>query len=203
MGETMDHNLELLIGSFRDIPIVRIGEYNYFVHPLSDGIPEIRPDLLRAASVSVMDLLPEPDDYDLLLTVESMGIPITTAVSAMALKPFSIVRKRRYGLEGEIGTDQRTGYSSSELHLNLPSGGGKAVLLDDVLSTGGTLKAVSEAVSRGGWEIVCCIILFNKRGRERDRLSEEFGYPMMSLLDLEYINGRFEAVPSDNRAVRG
>ncbi|MGA1820177.1 MAG: adenine phosphoribosyltransferase [Thermoplasmatota archaeon] len=194
----MDRDLSLMIESFRDIPIVRIGDYDYFVHPLSDGIPEIRPDLLSAASVLVSGLLPESDGYDILLTVESMGIPITTAVSSRVMKPYSIVRKRKYGLPGEIGTDQMTGYSFSELHLNLPRGGGRAVLLDDVLSTGGTLKAVSEAASRSDWKIVQAIFLFNKMGDERGRLAGELGFPLMSVLDLEYRNGRFEAAPSVN-----
>ncbi|MGA1792897.1 MAG: adenine phosphoribosyltransferase [Thermoplasmatota archaeon] len=195
----MDRDMKVLIESFRDIPIVRIGEYNYFVHPLSDGIPEIGPELLSAASGPVIELVPEPDGYDMLLTVESMGIPITTAVSSRVSKPYSIIRKRKYGLEGEIGTDQMTGYSSSELHLNLPRCGGRAVLLDDVLSTGGTLKAVSEAVSRSEWKIVRAIFLFNKMGDGRDRLAEELGFPLLSVLDLEYRNGRFEAVPSVNK----
>src|SRR5436190_1081593 len=38
--------LERLRASLKDCPIVRFGDYEYFVHPITDGIPLGRPDLL-------------------------------------------------------------------------------------------------------------------------------------------------------------
>ncbi|MBN1539949.1 MAG: adenine phosphoribosyltransferase [Candidatus Thermoplasmatota archaeon] len=195
----MNSSLERLKGSFRDVPIVRIGEYNYFVHPLSDGIPLIGPDMVGDATRCMIPLLPDSSGYDILLTVESMGIPITTSVSLEVLKPFSIVRKRRYDLPGEVRVGQRTGYSSSELHLNLPEGGGRAVVLDDVISTGGTLRSIAEGSKRAGWELVCAVILFNKIGEGRDRLAAELGFPIRTVLDVGYTDGSFEAMPSINQ----
>ncbi len=37
-----------LISSFDDVPIIEIGEYQYFVHPLSDGVREIDPVMLSS-----------------------------------------------------------------------------------------------------------------------------------------------------------
>ncbi|MBN1389191.1 MAG: adenine phosphoribosyltransferase [Candidatus Thermoplasmatota archaeon] len=199
----MDRNMERLRNSFRDVPIVRMGDYNYFVHPLSDGVPLLRPELIEDASRCMIELLPESSGYDILLTVESMGIPITTAVSLRVSKPYSIVRKRRYGLPGEVVIGQRTGYSSSDLHLDLPPGGGRAVMLDDVLSTGGTLMAVADGIRRTGWELVCAVILFNKMGQGRDELSGGVGAPIRTVLDVNYMDGSFQVSPSDNGPVTG
>ncbi|MGA1872831.1 MAG: adenine phosphoribosyltransferase [Thermoplasmatota archaeon] len=197
----MFEEMNELVRSFEDVPIVKIGDYDYFVHPLSDGVKEIRPDLLMMASRCVVDLMPEKESYELLLTVESMGIPITTAVSQMIEKPYSIVRKRRYGIRGEIPCDQMTGYATSELYLNLPEGPGKLVILDDVLSTGGTLKAVTEAVRRSEWSVGCAVLLFNKMGDGKQEVSEELGYPIRTVLDLRFVNGRYVAEPSRNKTV--
>lgn len=194
----MNSCLERLKDSFREVPIVKIGEYNYFIHPLSDGVPLIGPDMVDDATRCMIPLLPASSGYDILLTVESMGIPITTAVSLEVGKPFSIVRKKRYGLPGEVVIGQRTGYSTSELHLDLPGGGGRAVMLDDVISTGGTLRSIAEGSRRAGWELVCAVILFNKIGDERDRLSAELGFPIKTVLDVDYTDGSFEALPSIN-----
>ncbi|MDD4332407.1 MAG: adenine phosphoribosyltransferase, partial [Methanosarcinaceae archaeon] len=39
--------LERLIDSLVKAPIVKRGEYNYFIHPISDGVPSIDPRLVE------------------------------------------------------------------------------------------------------------------------------------------------------------
>jgi adenine phosphoribosyltransferase len=189
--------IETLIRSFAGTPIVVSGGYHYFVHPLSDGIPSITPELMDAASICIAELLPEPREYDLLITAEAMGIPLTTAVSGITGKSFSIVRKRKYGLKGEVTVGQETGYSSANLYLNLPEGGGRVVIIDDVLSTGGTLKALVTGIRRSGWEVEHAAFLFNKMEEERVfEIEEETGLSIRSLLDLEFDLGVFKACRS-------
>jgi adenine phosphoribosyltransferase len=170
---------------------VKKGDYNYFVHPLSDGIRKISPDLLRETTDRLEKELLEFTDIDILLTAEAMGIPVTTTLSMRTGIPFSIVRKRSYGLEGEITILQETGYSKTELHLNLPKDSGRLMMIDDVLSTGGTLKAMVKGIRSTEWEPVGAIILFNKMGERRDELAQELGIEIITLLDVEYIDGSF------------
>ena len=40
--------LAILQDSLRGAPIIWKGEYPYFIHPISDGIPRMDPDVLRA-----------------------------------------------------------------------------------------------------------------------------------------------------------
>ncbi len=183
--------MDLLRESFKEAPIVKKGDYNYFVHPLSDGIRSISPDLLEETTNKLEKVLDRYQDIDLLLTAEAMGIPVTTTLSMRTGVPFSIVRKRSYGLDGEITIMQETGYSKTELHLNLPRGTGRLMIIDDVLSTGGTLKAMIEGVRSTEWEPVCAILLFNKMGEKRDELARDLGIEIITLLDVEYIDGAF------------
>ncbi|MGA1848937.1 MAG: adenine phosphoribosyltransferase [Thermoplasmatota archaeon] len=186
--------IERLISSFEGIPIVESGGYQYFVHPLSDGIPSITPEILDDATRCIMELLPKPNEFDLLITAEAMGIPLTTALSNIVGKPFSIARKRRYDLKGEVTVGQETGYSTSDLHLNLPEEGGLSVIIDDVLSTGGTLNAMVKGIRRSGWEVKQAVFLFNKMERGRiDRMEREIGIKIRSLLDLDLHMGAFKA----------
>ena len=38
--------LEMLKKSLKEAPIVKIIDYDYVIHPITDGIPEIKPELL-------------------------------------------------------------------------------------------------------------------------------------------------------------
>ncbi len=39
--------LKNLRETMKNAPIVKRGAYNYFIHPISDGVPVVRPELLR------------------------------------------------------------------------------------------------------------------------------------------------------------
>jgi adenine phosphoribosyltransferase len=185
-----------LISSFDDVPIIEKGEYRYFVHPLSDGIPYIEPGMLKRTSEKVSEIISRTGGCDLILTAESMGIPLASAVSIESGIPFSIARKRKYGLQGEVEVTQLTGYSTSDLYLDLPVKGGEMIILDDVLSTGGTLKALDKGVNSTSWKIKGAIILFNKMGEDRFQLSSELEFPVLSILDVDMKESGCSVYPS-------
>lgn len=187
--------LGILRGSFHDIPFVKKGEYHYFIHPLSDGVREVDPVMVEEVTEYIEYLMKQIPDVDLLLTAEAMGIPVTTSLSMRTGIPFSIVRKRSYGLKGEVKAVQKTGYSRSDLYLNLPLEGGKVLLLDDVLSTGGTLRSMIDGLKQTEWEPLAAIVLFNKMGKDKLALEKELGLEIFTLLDIEFVDGKFQADP--------
>ena len=169
--------LERLTESLETCPMMRREEYTYFIHPISDGIPVVDPALLRevgCAMVRVMEL----GNVDRIVVAEAMGIHIGTTLSLMTDIPLNVVRKRRYDLEGEYPIHQKTGYSEKELYLNGLLPGMRVVIVDDVISTGGTLRAMLAALDAIGVEVVdICIVL--KRG------DPEVGRTYRHLVEIE------------------
>ncbi len=169
--------LEKLTDSLESCKMVRRDEYHYFIHPVSDGIPVVDPSLLReiaCAMVRVMDL----EGIDRIVVAEAMGIHIGTALSLMTDIPLTVVRKRWYGLEGECAVHQVTGYSKGELYINGLSPGMRVVIVDDVLSTGGTMRAILGALETIGVEVVdACVVI--KRG------DQDVGRPCKHLVQIE------------------
>ncbi len=192
-------DMQILIDSFKGVAVIDKGGYQYFIHPLSDGIRAIHPSMLEAFGSEISSMIDRVLDVDIILTPEAMGIPITSVVSIKTGLPFNIVRKRGYGLDGEIVVEQRTGYSSSDLYLNLPGKNGKLIIIDDVLSTGGTLRALAEGVEKAGWEVALAVVLFNKMGDERITLQNALGFPIETLLDIEVIDGYCRVKPSSDQ----
>ena len=139
-----DARYDLLRQSVIDAPVVMKGDYAYFLHPLSDGVPQQSAELLAAAR----DLIFEKVDWnnvDIILGIEAMGIPLATALSLSSGKPLVVGRKRTYGLPGEFSIDQTTGYSKGEIYINDINRGDRVLLVDDVVSTGGTLLPILKA----------------------------------------------------------
>jgi adenine phosphoribosyltransferase len=168
---------ERLTESLETCPMVRRGEYHYFINPVSDGIPVVEPALLREiarAMVRVMDL----EGIDMIVVAEAMGIHIGTTLSLMTDIPLNVVRKRRYDLPGECAVHQATGYSKGELYINGLCRGMRVVIVDDVLSTGGTMTAILGALASIGVEVVdVCVAI--KRG------DPDIGRPYKYLVEIE------------------
>nr|WP_319539688.1 hypoxanthine/guanine phosphoribosyltransferase [uncultured Methanospirillum sp.] len=144
--------IDHLIKSLETCPIVKKGEYNYFVHPITDGIPEIDPVVLREVAVGMIHFL-DLRDVQYIVAAEAMAIPIGTAISLMTDIPVNIIRKRSYGLPGEQEVMQQTGYSKGKMFINGLSRGDRVVIVDDVISTGGTVNGILHTLQEMGVEV--------------------------------------------------
>ena len=186
---TLMEQLETLKQSLSDAPIIWKGDYPYFIHPITDGIPRLSPNVLEA----IIDLscnLINWQDIDVILGIEAMGLPLLAPLSIRTGIPMVIARKRQYGLEGEIEISQETGYSKGSLFLNDIKPGEKIAIIDDVLSTGGTMKCIIEGVKKTGATIQNTIIVVEK-GKGMEKLKSEYpDIQFESLVKLEMIGDR-------------
>ncbi|WP_227356286.1 hypoxanthine/guanine phosphoribosyltransferase [Haladaptatus salinisoli] len=177
--------METLRRTLEDAPVVTRGEYEYFVHPVTDGIPLVEADLLREIVHGIVERT-AIDTVDKIVTPESMGIHHATALSLETDVPFSVIRKRPYYFEGEVAVEQRTAYSEQELYINNVGAGDRVLVLDDVCSTGGTLAAICSGLLDIGAEIVDAIVVIRRRTDHRCDVPVE----VKSLVDVEITDGK-------------
>ncbi len=189
----MSHSdsLSVLQNSLRDSPIIWKGDYPYFIHPKSDGIPRMDADVLRATR----DLIVEMVDWskvDLVVSIEAMGLPLLAAVGDATGKPTVVIRKRQYGMEGEVRVDVATGYSQSTTYINDIEPGERILIVDDVISTGGTLEPILATLEEMG-VILQDIVIAIEKGEGRERLAKERpDWPIRTLARIDIIDGRVE-----------
>lgn len=179
--------LEEVIKSLENSPIVKKGEYNYFVNPISDGVPAMDPKMLRELSLVVYkhgNL-----DIDKIVAVEAMGIHLATALSLATDIPFVVIRKREYGLPGEKEVYQKTGYGSSNLYVNDLHPGEKILLIDDVVSTGGTLIALIRTLQDMGLDLKSVVAIIDK-GIGKEIVKKETGIDVLSIVKLDVVDGK-------------
>ena len=177
---TIMKEFEILKQSLVKAPIIWKGDYPYFIHPITDGLPRLEPNVLEAIIELSLPLI-NWDSIDIILGIEAMGLPLMAPLSMRTGIPMVIARKRQYGLEGEVEINQETGYSKGSIFLNDIKPGEKIAIIDDVLSTGGTMRSVIEGVKKTGAVIENIVIVVEKG-------------PGMELLQQDYPNIKFDSL---------
>ena len=183
--------LSVLQDSLRDSPIIWKGDYPYFIHPISDGIPRMDADVLRATRDLIVEMV-DWSNIDLIVSVEAMGLPLLAAVGDATGKPTVVIRKRQYGMEGEVRVDVATGYSKSTTYINDIKSGERILIVDDVISTGGTLEPILAALEGMG-VILQDIVIAIEKGEGRERLAKDRpNWPSRTLARIDIIDGQVE-----------
>ena len=177
---TIMKEIEILKQSLVKAPIIWKDDYPYFIHPITDGVPRLEPNVLEAIIELSLPLI-NWDSIDIILGIEAMGLPLMAPLSMRTGIPMVIARKRQYGLEGEVEINQETGYSKGSIFLNDIKPGEKIAIIDDVLSTGGTMRSVIEGVKKTGAVIENIVIVVEKG-------------PGMELLQQDYPNIKFDSL---------
>jgi len=177
--------------SVTEAPIIDRDGYTYLVHPLSNCVPALDPALVRETVVRIVRAA-DLEGVDKIVTPEAMGIHISTAVSLTTDIPLVVVRKREYGLEGEVALSKSTGYSAGEMYVNDVDPGDRVLVLDDLISTGGTMRAVVEALEGIGADLADVVVAIRKVGGE-DALAA-VDHPVTTLIDIRVDEDGVEVV---------
>ncbi|WP_255195335.1 hypoxanthine/guanine phosphoribosyltransferase [Halorarius litoreus] len=176
--------MDRLRDSLHDAPIIDKDGYEYLVHPISNGVPMLEPALLREVVIGITQVADL--DVDKIVAPEAMGIHIATALSLQSDIPLVVIRKREYGLDGEVALHQQTGYSSSEMYINDVEPEDRVLVVDDLLSTGGTLAAICGALDDIGAEVADIVVALRKVGPSA---LDDVDHEVTSLLDITVEDG--------------
>ncbi|HEX9723165.1 MAG TPA: adenine phosphoribosyltransferase [Vicinamibacteria bacterium] len=136
-------------------------------------------------SIELLSTALDGRSYEALIGIESRGFIFASTLAYKLGKGLIPVRKPgklpahtvRVSYELEYGTD------SLEMHADAIHKGQRVVIVDDVLATGGTARAVAELVEKVGGEVVALGFLMELDFlKGRDKLT---GYEVVSVLRYE------------------
>ncbi len=82
---------------------------------------------------------------------------------------------------------KKTGYSEQNLYINQLNKGEKILLIDDVVSTGGTYIAVIKALKKIGVEIKDAIAVIEK-GKGKKIVKDKTGCSLTTIIKMDVIN---------------
>lgn len=144
-----------IAGCERALPLCPLNENLYIGAFVIFGDPE----LTTACAKALLEKAPE---YDYLITAESKGIPIVHEMARLAgnQKYFLARKKPKLYMTGVFEATVRSITTEGEQKLYLDTAdaemmrGKKILIVDDVISTGESLKALEALVEKTGGEIV-------------------------------------------------
>ncbi len=148
----IDQKLERIRHIFIGVPIIRSNEYPYSFFSLTDFIPPLHPRLVEDMADLIVNYSDFLENADIIVSeADRGGGPLTHAVAARANLPYSLANWYPKGIAGEIFVRASVGFSGEgNVFLNGLSAGQRVVLVDDLLSTGGTALALLTAVKKSG-----------------------------------------------------
>ena len=122
-------------------------------------------------AIDEMAKLLEGVECDVIAGAESRGFIFGMPLAYLLHKPFVLIRKAgKLPCETVEKTyDLEYGTATIEIHKDAIKPGDKVVLLDDLIATGGTMKAAAELVEELGGEVVEMLFLIelvDLKGRE-------------------------------------
>lgn len=123
-----------------------------------------------------------PDKVDYVISIESRGFILGSALAYALGAGFVPIRKegKLPHLKFQTSYDLEYGSAVVEIHADAIPKGSSVVLMDDVLATGGTMKAALDLVSRFGAKVLGVYFLIELMGlRGNEKLK---GHPVHSLI---------------------
>ncbi len=124
----------------------------------------------------------KPDDLDVIVAVESRGFLFGAPLAYELGKPMAPVRKPGK-LPYRTHTEEYSleyGKNTMEIHVDAVLPGQKALILDDLLATGGTLAASTRLVEKCGGLVSGIGVVIELTGLEGRKILD--GYDVFSIL---------------------
>lgn len=142
----------------------------------SVGVSGYRVGLLSEllADIALEELSKRDQDADVVLGISINGIPFATMLSEILGLDVGVYRPHA---ESESGGAFSSNFASVE-------GGKKVVLIDDVLSTGATIKSAITDIKEAGGVPVLVLVIVNKSS-----LNEIDGVPLRGLIRARSLGG--------------
>ena len=187
-------NKELVIESFDNQPLIDIGQHKFLINPLTEQIPATSAELLQAAT----DWIVEVGNFNHATKIageEDKGAILVASTSLATGLPFGMARWYPAGLEGQISVAFEMEYASGELFLNGVENGDRVIIVDDMISTGGTMLALIEAIQLAKAEIIDIICVAEKiEYGGVEKIADKTGHHVKTLLQISVAGERSKVV---------
>lgn len=124
-------------------------------------------------------------DFDVIVGAESRGFIFGAAMAYNLHKPLVLVRKKGKlpWKTTSVDYDLEYGKATLEIHIDAIKPGQKCLLVDDLLATGGTVKAGADLIEKLGGEVAGILVLIELAGLEGRKKLE--GFRVDSVLTYE------------------
>ena len=183
-----------VIQALDDQPLVQFGKYKFVINPLTEQIPATTAELLQSATNWLLAEGNFKQATKIVGEEDKGGILVASTSLATGL-PFGMARWYPSGLEGQVAIVFDMEYTRGNLYLNGVNEEDRVIIVDDMISTGGTMLALVEAIQSAGATIVDIICVAEKVDYGGvEKVAEKTGYRVKSLLKISTTGEKSEVI---------
>jgi adenine phosphoribosyltransferase len=185
---------DLVYQAFDEKPLVDTGEYKFLINPLTEQVPATTPELLQAATEWIIET-GNFDEANKIAGEEDKGAILVASTALATGLPFGMARWCPSGLAGQVSVDFQMEYASGKLYLNGIESGDQVIVVDDMISTGGTMLALIEAIHAAKADIVDIVCVSEKiENNGVRRVLEETGFEVKTLVKFSAAGERSKVI---------
>jgi adenine/guanine phosphoribosyltransferase-like PRPP-binding protein len=153
--------VDLVRDAFDGRPLLWVKGKKFLVNPLTDQMPATTPQLLLEAAKAILEV-GDWESSNKIVGEEDRGAILVAAVSLASGLPLGMARWQPSGIQDQLWVNFECEYTEGRLYLNGVDEGDRVLIVDDMISTGGTVLALIQLVRMARAEIVDVICLVEK-----------------------------------------
>ncbi|WP_416041969.1 phosphoribosyltransferase family protein [Edwardsiella ictaluri] len=176
----------LLEEIYTNAKVVKSGRMLTTVNEFSDQLPALKPIVLIEIAYQVIKYI--NISFDKIVTEEDKGAPLATTISLLTGKPLAMARWYPYSLNeyNKNVVKISSEYFDGNIYLNGINKNDRVVIIDDTISTGGTVISLIKAIENAGGivERVICVVE-KSQNNGRINVKEETGHDIISIVKIK------------------
>jgi adenine phosphoribosyltransferase len=155
---------DLLAEMYREASVVQNGEYWTTINRFTDHTEPLSPEVLLEVGRAIVAKV--PSHTSIILDEEEKGAYIATTVSILTRIPLVLARYYTYPIERNcstsISSDIQHEYYSGKLVVNGLRKNQTITIVEDTISTGGTIRALAHACKQVGANVAAVVAVVEK-----------------------------------------
>lgn len=160
--------------------------YEFILNRITEHVPPPSPRTMSWIASEINDRT--SDEIDKVVVPEALGLPIATLVAQIKGKPMAIVRKRPFGTNDYLldKVEYSSGYEKGKYYIYGVKAGERILIIDDTISTGGTLISLIDTFQKQGVKIIDVACIMEKEMyKGKQKVLDKFGIQVKTLIKIK------------------
>ncbi len=175
-----------LTHDIKSAPNVSVGKYTFKVFSIGERGTTISPALMHEVVNGLIEQIREATDnkFDSIVSIHVTGAMWSLPVALALNKPLHLFTTEPSNIPGQQEFEQQRPYLPRTIYSPDLSKVGNCILIDDVLSGGGTLTQMKKAIEEAGGNVLGAFCVIDKNSRA-EILSRELNMSVNALIDIQ------------------
>lgn len=172
-----------LINDINSAPSISEGSYTFKAFSIGERGTTLSPELIREVVNGLIGRIQAGSKFDSIVSIHVTGAMWSLPVALALNKPLHLFTTEPSGISGQRQLEQKRPYLSRSIYSPDLSQVGNCILIDDVLSGGGTITQIKEAIEDAGGTVLGAFCVIDKNGKA-DMLSSKLGIKVEALINM-------------------